>query len=102
MPVDYKLISLCKRDDNRGDAGLRCSRDGTWKGCGGDPSVRKVVQPNENIDQMLMERHLNRNRHAAPLTSINQGYRKSGQRKMMRGSVILWKGWFRQGFGRYT
>ena len=41
--VDYKLISLCKRDDYRGDAGLRCSRDGTWKGCGGDPSVRKVV-----------------------------------------------------------
>ena len=39
--VDFKLISLCKR--YRGDAGLRCSRDGTWKGCGGDPSVRKVV-----------------------------------------------------------
>lgn len=96
--VDFKLISLCKRDDIVVTQDYGVAAMALGKGAAAIHQSGKWYT-NENIDQMLMERHLNE-RHAAPLTRIISRVRKSGQRKMMRGFVILWKGWFRQGFGR--
>lgn len=57
--VDYKLISLCKRDDIVVTQDYGVAAMALGKGAAAIHQSGKWYT-NENIDQMLMERHLNR------------------------------------------
>ncbi len=81
--MDYKLISLCHRGDvvvsqdygvaamALGKGAYAIHQSGRW-------------YTDENIDRMLMERHLNKKVRRSSHKIIS-GDRKSAQRKMMRG-----------------
>ena len=57
--MDYKLISICHKGDMVVSLGLWSGSHGTWKGAYAIHQSGKWYT-NENIDQMLMERHLNK------------------------------------------
>lgn len=80
--VDYKLISICHRGDivvtqdygvaamALGKGAFAIHQSGKW-------------YTNENIDQMLMERHLNKKREGHRAGIISKG-RGRGQKRMTR------------------
>lgn len=80
--VDYKLISICHRGDivvtqdygvaamALGKGAFAIHQSGKW-------------YTNENIDQMLMERHLNKKREGHRAGIISKG-RGKGQKRMTR------------------
>lgn len=80
--VDYKLISICHRGDivvtqdygvaamALGKGAFAIHQSGKW-------------YTNENIDQMLMERHLNKRREGHQAGIISKG-RGRGQKRMTR------------------
>ena len=72
---DYKLISICHAKAILLNTGLWCGCNGIRKRCICDSSIREWYT-NENIDQMLMERHLNKKARRASGKNHLKGPRK--------------------------
>ena len=79
--VDYKLISICHKGDVVVTQDYGVAAMALGKGAYAIHQSGKWYT-NENIDQMLMERHLNKKARAA-LIRIILGDRESVQKKMM-------------------
>ena len=79
--VDYKLISICHKGDVVVTQDYGVAAMALGKGAYAIHQSGKWYT-NENIDQMLMERHLKR-RQGAALIRIILGDRESVQKKMM-------------------
>ena len=73
--VDYKLISLCKRDDIVVTQDYGVAAMALGKGAAAIHQSGKWYT-NENIDQMLMERHLNKKARRASSRNHIKGPRK--------------------------
>ena len=84
--VDYKLISICHKGDIVVSQDYGVAAMALGKGAYAIHQSGKWYT-NDNIDQMLMERHLNKKaRRGSHKNHIKKG-RESGQRKMMKDSL---------------
>lgn len=89
--VDYKLISLCHRGDIVVSQDYGVAAMALGKGAYAIHQSGKWYT-DENIDQMLMERHLNKKARRASQKKISK-VRRSGQERMTRGSHNPLNGW---------
>lgn len=80
--VDYKLISICHRGDIVVTQDYGVAAMALGKGANAIHQSGKWYT-NENIDQMLMERHLNKKREGHRAGIISKG-RGRGQKRMTR------------------
>ena len=87
--VDYKLISICHKGDIVVSQDYGVAAMALGKGAYAIHQSGKWYT-NDNIDQMLMERHLNKKPEEVPVNVIYRD-RRSGRRKMMKDSLNLLK-----------
>ena len=87
--VDYKLISICHKGDIVVSQDYGVAAMALGKGAYAIHQSGKWYT-NDNIDQMLMERHLNKKPEEVPVNVIYRD-RRSGRRKMMKDSLSLLK-----------
>ena len=87
--VDYKLISICHKGDIVVSQDYGVAAMALGKGAYAIHQSGKWYT-NDNIDQMLMERHLNKKPEEVPVNVIYRD-RRSGWRKMMKDSLNLLK-----------
>lgn len=87
--VDYKLISICHKGDIVVSQDYGVAAMALGKGAYAIHQSGKWYT-NDNIDQMLMERHLNKKLEEVPVNAISRD-RRSGRRKMMKDSFSLLK-----------
>ena len=87
--VDYKLISICHKGDIVVSQDYGVAAMALGKGAYAIHQSGKWYT-NDNINQMLMERHLNKKPEEVPVNVIYRD-RRSGRRKMMKDSLNLLK-----------
>ena len=87
--VDYKLISICHKGDIVVSQDYGVAAMALGKGAYAIHQSGKWYT-NDNIDQMLMERHLNKKPEEVPIRIILRD-RKDGQRKTMKDLHSLLK-----------
>ena len=87
--VDYKLISICHKGDIVVSQDYGVAAMALGKGAYAIHQSGKWYT-NDNIDQMLMERHLNKKPEEVPVNVMSRD-RRSGRRKMMKDSLNLLK-----------
>ena len=87
--VDYKLISICHKGDIVVSQDYGVAAMALGKGAYAIHQSGKWYT-NDNIDQMLMERHLNKKPEEVPVNVMSRD-RRSGRRKMMKDSLSLLK-----------
>lgn len=85
--VDYKLISICHKGDIVVSQDYGVAAMALGKGAYAIHQSGKWYT-NDNIDQMLMERHLNKKPEEVPIKTISKD-RRSGQRKTTKDSPSL-------------
>ena len=87
--VDYKLISICHKGDIVVSQDYGVAAMALGKGAYAIHQSGKWYT-DDNIDQMLMERHLNKKPEEVPVNVMSRD-RRSGRRKMMKDSLSLLK-----------
>lgn len=87
--VDYKLISICHKGDIVVSQDYGVAAMALGKGAYAIHQSGKWYT-DDNIDQMLMERHLSKKPEEVPVNVMSRD-RRSGRRKMMKDSLSLLK-----------
>ena len=82
--VDFALVNLCKKGGYRGDAGLWSGGHGAWERRIWDTSVGEIRYTQDNMDQLLLERHLSKKARRASSRHHGKGPH-NGLLRMMNG-----------------